>query len=90
MGDLLLILAASFDHALDVNKSTFLLEVSHVLALQQHEQIFVSFGVRRPHASDANSIFYNGNRILRCLYVTLLSALECYVWTGGIKGVQTL
>ena len=90
MGDLLLIPAAFFDHALDINKSTFLLEVFHVLTMQQHEKTLFSFDVRRPHASDANSICHNGIRVLRCLYVTLLSIREYYVWKGGIKGVQTL
>jgi hypothetical protein len=67
-----------------------LLEVFHVLTMQQHEKTLFSFDVRRPHASDANSICHNGIRVLRCLYVTLLSIREYYVWKGGIKGVQTL
>jgi hypothetical protein len=45
MGDLLLIPAGSFDHALNINKSTFLLQVSHVFTMQQHEKIFFSFYV---------------------------------------------
>lgn len=79
MGDLLLIPTASFDHALDIYKSKFLLYASLVSIMQQHKKILFSFDVQRLYAPDANSICYNEDRGLQCLYVTLLTMRECYI-----------